>query len=352
MMNAWRFRFLGYPVGLAHPVLLALAGVALVLLAIGLSTAWKRRARVKALLSERFATALAPGVSRVRPLFQATFGTTALFLWALALAQPQCGSRSELTKKRGVDVVVALDASKSMLARDVAPNRLDRAKLELLTLLDELKGDRVGIVAFAGDAFVQCPLTSDYEAAKMFLRAIDPNQMQQGGTDIGGALRISREVLDAADRGGSADRVVVLLSDGEDLTGEAVATADALGEAGIRVFAVGIGSESGEPIPVFDRAGDMTGYKKDASGGTVLTRLDRVGLSRLAEASGGELFYKPGGVAMSDVVARIDQLQKSELESRVLVRYDERFQWFAFPGLVLYALALFLPASWRRPRST
>ncbi len=135
-----------------------------------------------------------PRASRAgAPVVQGGFYGLGLLLFGLALAQPQCGSRSELTKRRGIDVVVALDARKSMLARDVQPSRLERAKLELTTLLDELKGDRVGLVAFAGDAFVQCPLTSDYSAAKLFLRAVDPDQMPQGGTNIGDALLLVRE---------------------------------------------------------------------------------------------------------------------------------------------------------------
>jgi Ca-activated chloride channel homolog len=347
-MNPWRFKLLGYSVGMGQPWLLALAIVVLILVPLGMIYAFKRRRRLYGLVPQRFAERLAPGVSRTRPLLQTVFATVGLLCWTMALSQPQCGSRTELSKKRGVDVVVALDASKSMLARDVAPSRLDRAKLELLALLDELKGDRVGIVAFAGDAFVQCPLTSDYEAAKMFLRAIDPNQMQQGGTDIGGALRLAKEVLDAADRGSSADRVVVLLSDGEDLSGAAYEAAGQLGEMGVRIYTVGIGSEAGEPIPILDKFGDITGYKKDSDGNTLLTRLDRAGLTKIAEASGGELFYRPGGVAMSEVVRRIDSLQKSELESRVTVQYDERFQFFAFPGLLAYLAALFLPSARRK----
>src|SRR5205085_10997699 len=136
--------------------------------------------------------------------------------FGFALAQPQCGSHSELTKRRGIDVVVAIDASKSMLARDVQPSRLERAKLELTTLLDELKGDRVAIVGFAGDAFIQCPLTSDYSAAKLFLRAIDPEQVPQGGTNIGAALRVSKDVLTNADHG-AKHKGVVLTSDGAHL---------------------------------------------------------------------------------------------------------------------------------------
>jgi Ca-activated chloride channel family protein len=304
---------------------------------------------VRALLNERHAERFTPGVSTWRPATQSGLYGLGLALFGFALAQPQCGTKSELTKRRGIDVVVALDASKSMLARDVQPSRLERAKLELTTLLDELKGDRVGLVVFAGDAFIQSPLTSDYSAVKLFLRAVDPEVMPQGGTNVGAALKLSKQVLDNADRG-SKERVVVLLSDGEDLFGEVAEASEALKEAGVPVLAVGVGSESGEPIPVYDRRGEFVDYKKDAAGETVITRLDRAGLTAIAEASGGSFFFQPRGVAMAQVVERIDQMQKSELESRVTVRYDERFQSFAIPGLVLLALGmLLLPSSRRRP---
>jgi Ca-activated chloride channel family protein len=344
---AWHFTVLGYPVGFGAPQWFPLLLVAAVVAAFGVAMALRRASRVWALLGERLGPSLAPGVSAGRPVFQALATGLGLGLFALALAQPQCGSRSELTKRRGIDVVVALDASKSMRARDVLPSRLDRAKLELSTLLDELKGDRVAIVAFAGDAFVQCPLTSDYAAAKLFLRAIDPEQMQEGGTNIGAALMLAQEVLEAADRG-AKDKVVVLLSDGEDLSGEVSDAAESLRAAGIRVYTVGIGSESGEPIPVLDKRGDMAGYIRDASGKTVLSRLDQAGLEAIAQTTGGEYFHRPGAVAVPEVAARIDRLQKSELESRITVRYDERFQVFLLPGVLLLAAAMAIPTSARR----
>ncbi|HYR56603.1 MAG TPA: VWA domain-containing protein [Myxococcaceae bacterium] len=344
--HPWRFTFLGYPVGFAQPEFLLLCLAAAALGGIGILFAFRRLQRIRKVIPEGSISRLAPGVSAARPALQAVLYGLGLLLFAFALAQPQCGSRAELTKRRGIDVVVALDASKSMLARDVPPNRLERAKLELSSLLDELKGDRVAIVVFAGDAFIQCPLTSDYAAAKMFLRAVDPEQMQQGGTNIGGALLLAKQVLDNADRG-SKDRVVVLLSDGEDLAGEVGDAAPVLQEAGIKVFTVGIGSETGEPIPIVNKNGEVTGYKKDASGETVLTRLDRAALASLAQATEGEFFYEPKTVAVTDVARRIDKLQKSELESRLTVRYDERFQYFAGPGLALLAAGMLVWASKR-----
>ena len=343
----WRFTLLGYQLGFAHPLYLSALLIALFLGMIALGYAVTRRLRLERALPARLAPTLAPGVPLALPSLQASLYTLGLLCFGFALAQPQCGNHSELTKRRGIDVVVAIDASKSMLARDVQPSRLERAKLELTTLLDELKGDRVAIVAFAGDAFIQCPLTSDYAAAKMFLRAIDPEAMPQGGTNIGAALLLSRQVLDNADRG-AKDKVIVLISDGEDLEGEITEGVDALKEAGARVLAVGIGSETGEPIPILDKKGAIIGYHKDANGTTVLSRLDRAGLERIAEATGGQFFHQPRSVAMSEVVQLIDKLQKSELESRLTVRYSEMFQPFVLAGLVAIACAFLTVSSWRR----
>ena len=343
----WRFKFLGEQMGLAQPLFLAMSALGLLVGLLALWQALRRRSRVRAILPERLMGKLAPGTVRWLPATQAGLYGLGLMLFGMALAQPQCGTTSEPVKRRGIDVVVALDASKSMLARDVQPSRLERARLELNTLLDELKGDRVGLVAFAGDAFIQSPLTSDYSAVKLFLRAVDPEQMPQGGSNIGDALTLSLQVLENADRG-SKERVVVLLSDGEDLTGQVNEAVAALKEAHVQVLTVGVGSEQGEPIPVYNRRGEFVDYKKDANGDTVITRMDRAGLTAIAEATGGAFFYQPRGVAMAGVLERVDEMQKSELESRVTVRYNERFQLFAVPGLVLLLLGMVLPPSWRR----
>lgn len=345
----WRFKLLGYDSGFAQPAFLALIVVALALGIAGLVIALRRRAATQRLLSERFVDKLAPGVSELRPALQSGFYTFGLVLMAIALAQPECGSHSELVKRSGIDLVVALDASASMLARDVQPSRIERAKLELTTLLDELKGDRVGIVAFAGDAFVQSPLTSDYAAAKLFLRAVDPEEMPQGGTDIGGALTLSKQVLDNA--GGEArDRVVVLLSDGEDFGGDVAEAVNALKEGNVRVYAVGIGSETGEPIPLVNKAGDVVGYKRDDSGNTVLTRLNASALRSVAEETGGEYFHQPRQVAMQKVVELIDHLQKADFESRMTIRYEQTFQYFAGPGFALLVAGMLIRPSRRRRR--
>lgn len=343
----WRFRILGYDAGFSQPVFLALIALALALGILGLFMALRRRRKSEELLSARFVDKLAPGVSAARPSVQSGLYALGLSLLAIALAQPECGSHTEVVKRSGIDLVVALDASKSMLARDVQPSRIERAKLELTTLLDELKGDRVGIVAFASNAFVQSPLTSDYSAAKLFLRAVEPNEMPQGGTDIGGALQLSKQILDNAG-GGARDRVVVLLSDGEDFGGDVAEAVSALKQANIRVFSVGVGSETGEPIPILNKNGDVVGYKRDDSGNTVLTRLNSSGLRQIAEETGGEYFHQPRQVAMGQVVERIDKLQKADFESRLTVRYEQAFQYFAVPGFALIVLGMLVRPSRRR----
>jgi Ca-activated chloride channel homolog len=344
--EAWRFTLLGYKLGLAQPAFLLGFLVVLALFALATWVVLRRTKRLAQSIPTRLHEALAPGVSVLRPTLQNVSFAGALCLFTMALAQPQCGEKAEVVKRRGIDVVVALDASKSMYARDVAPSRIERAKFELSTMLDMLKGDRVGIVAFAGDAFVQCPLTSDYAAAKLFLRAIDPETMPQGGTNIGAALMIAKDLFEAADRG-SKDKVVVLLSDGEDLSNDLSDGISAIKEAGAKVVAVGLGDEAGQTIPLVNNEGKVLGYKKDEAGNTVITRLDSAGLKRIASETGGAYFYEPKGVAIGEVVKLIDGLQKSELESRVSLKYGEAFQPFVVAGLVLMLLGFLLLPSWR-----
>jgi Ca-activated chloride channel family protein len=263
-----------------------------------------------------------------------------LFLLFFAAAGPQCGERTELVKRTGIDLVVALDASNSMMARDVKPSRLDRAKLEVTALLDRLKGDRVGLVVFAGDAFVQCPLTTDYAAARLFLRAVDPASMPQQGTAIANALLESKRVLEGGGRGSAAAKAVLLITDGEDQQGDALKYASELGEAGIRIYAVPVGSESGEPIPIVDKAGNVTGYKKDKEGRTVLSHTDVAGLRELASRGNG-LVLRGGGAELGvlELLPELDKLQKGDLESRRSVQYDDKYIWFAWPAFALLCIA-------------
>jgi Ca-activated chloride channel family protein len=334
-MTGIQTTLLGLHLRILSPFWLWVAPLGIVL---GVLAAWRsmqRQAQAQELVPEqRRAQVLQKGGAAQGALRGSLLGTGLFFLF-LAAAGPQCGERTELVKRSGIDLVIALDASNSMLARDVKPSRLDRAKLEVTALLDRLKGDRVGLVVFAGEAFVQCPLTTDYSAARLFLRAVEPTAMPQQGTAIASALFEAKRVLDGGSRG-SAGRAVLLISDGEDQQGDALKAAGELGESGIRLYAVPVGTEAGEPIPMTDKNGNVSGYKKDREGKTVLTRTDVAGLRELAVRGGGIALRGSGTeLGVLELLPELDKLQKGELESRLSVQYDDKYIWFAWPAFAL-----------------
>ncbi len=348
-MSALQLSFLGYALRLAKPEYLFGLAAMLLVLVLAVVGAVRRHRRLGEIFQAPTLPRVVPGASAVRHGLKDGCTALALGLFALALAQPQCGTHKELAKRYGIDLVVALDASRSMLAKDIKPSRLERAKLELAGLLDRLHGDRVGIVVFAGDAFTQCPLTTDYSSAKMFLRAIDSANMPVQGTSIARALEESKDLLVDAERGAKA-RAIVLLTDGEDTAGSDVnEQLDALKALDVKVIAVGIGSLTGEPIPEVDKKGNPVGWKKDAAGNTVMSRLDEAGLQLVADKTGGRYIHSvSGSVGVQEVWEELDRLDKAEFESRLTVKYDERFQYFALPGLLL----LLVGAAIRPGRST
>jgi Ca-activated chloride channel homolog len=330
---------LGFRVRVVDPIWLWLAPLGLAAGAAAAWCVWRRWRRARSAVPAARRELVLPGGGASQGVLRGGVLGLGLSLLAVAAAGPQCGERTEIVKRTGIDLVVALDASNSMLARDVKPSRLERAKVEVTALLDRLQGDRVGLVVFAGEAFVQCPLTTDYSAAKLFLRAVDPGAMPQQGTAIAGALREARRVLDGGARGG-AGKAVLLITDGEDNQGDAAEAAKELGDAGIRVYAVAVGSEEGEPIPLVDAKGNVTGYKKDRDGRTVLTRTDAAGLRELTERAGGKVLSAGGAdLGVAAIADELEKLQKGELESRLAVQYDDRYAYVAWPAFVLLCAA-------------
>jgi Ca-activated chloride channel family protein len=322
---------------LAHPSLLfAMLAVPVVILAY--AAAFTRRRRLLARLGDPGLVArMTTSVSLPRKVMRAVLVTLAVGLLALALARPQAGGRAKLESQQGLDLVVALDFSKSMLARDVYPSRLERAKRELENLMDRLAGDRIGLVAFAGET-ITYPPTTDYAAVKLFWRDLTPQDLPVGGTAIGRALRTSLELLTRLRRKGGETRaqVVLLLTDGEDTESEPLEVADEAARLGIKVFAVGVGSRSGELIPEVDEAGKVIGYLKDADGKYVTSRLAEGMLSELANKTAGEYIRadaKRFGVEAVEQALR--GLKRTESEARLVKQYDEIFEWVAFPALLL-----------------
>jgi Ca-activated chloride channel family protein len=242
----------------------------------------------------------------------------------LALARPQWGAKVEEVRRKGVDVIIAMDVSASMLAEDVKPSRLARAREEVDTLIDSLEGDRVGLVAFAGEATVACPLTLDYSAAKVFLDVLDPALVPVPGTAIASAIRKSTEAFGSKDK---RYKVLVLITDGEDHEKDAVDAAKEAAAAGVVLYTLGVGSGSGSPIPVRGEDGSVGGYKKDREGKIVTSRLNPVKLAEIAEAAGGRyLPLTPEGREIREIQDRIALMEHRQVGSRFITTYEERYQ--------------------------
>jgi len=265
----------------------------------------------------------------------------AIVCLTLALTRPQWGARAVMLQRRGLDIVVALDVSRSMLVSDVKPNRLQRAKREIAGILNRLKGDRFGLVIFAGDAFVQCPLTIDIAAARVMLDAVNAQSAGRAGTAIPDAIETATKMFDPAEK---KFKVLILVTDGESHEGDALEVAKTAAEEGIRIFAVGIGSPAGEPIPVYDDDGIQTGFKKDESGQVVLSKLDEVTLQKVALATQGRYFRAgPAENELDELFEELSRMEKKELEGRLFTEFEERFQYLLYPAFVFLLAAILLP---------
>jgi Ca-activated chloride channel family protein len=270
-----------------------------------------------------------------------------LALAVLAWARPQFGEGQQKVKSEGLEIVLAVDVSTSMLAEDAKPSRLELTKRELQRFLGLLGGDKVGIVAFAGSAVTLSPLTPDKNALLMYIDSLAPDAVSTQGTRFDKALLQAHDLLIRGglenDEQSHVTKVVVLVSDGEDFSQEAEKAARDLKKDGIRVFSLVVGTEKGAPIPLRDRYGNLTGYKRDASNQVVLSQSKGQTLSKLAGVTGGTfnaLVF--GGSAIPRLVKDLNALQKSEFESMEMVQYNEGFQYFLFPAVLCFLLALSL----------
>jgi Ca-activated chloride channel homolog len=318
-----------------HALTLLLAVPAAVI-AYGLSFASRRR-RLARLGDAALVAKMAATVSVARKVIRAALVVLALALLAVALARPQAGGRARVAKQRGLDLVVALDFSRSMLAKDVYPSRLERAKRELEQLLDGLGGDRVGVVAFAGET-LGYPPTTDYAAVKLFWRDLGPWDMPVGGTAIGRAIHAALDQLVALRSKGESSRgqAILLLTDGEDTDSEPLEAADEASKLGVKIFTVGIGSRSGELIPEYDEQGKVTGYVKDADGHYVTSRLAEDTLAEIARRTGGELFHADSKrFGVEEVSRALNNLKRTENEARIVRQYDEIFELLLLPAFLL-----------------
>ncbi len=303
-----------------------------------------RRAALRAFADPGLIARIAPGVSIERLRLKSALLVAAVVLLGLAAARPQVGTKLGVAKRQGVDLVIAIDVSASMQARDLAPNRFDKARREAQSLINMLDGDRVSVVVFSGTAFVQCPLTLDYGAASMLLASTATEMLPTPGTAVGSAIRSATAALTPYPE---RSKVLVLMTDGEDHGSDPLQAAREAADAGVRIYTVGFGSTAGEPIPLPEEGG--SGYKKDRSGQVVLSRLDETTLVDIAEATGGRYLRATDGERELDVLGEeISKMQQGEIESRMFAYYEERFQFPLALALGALCLEAFLADAVRR----
>ncbi len=314
-----------------------------VILVLGIFYTWsiKRKKKVLARFGDLFLLLkTSPYISFARQGGKAVMLLAGIVFAILTLSQFQCGTHMEMMKREGIDLIVAIDVSNSMLAEDMKPSRIVKARQEVRGILDRLKGDRIGLVAFAGEAFIQCPLTLDYTAAEIFLDVIDVGLIPRQGTAIGAAIKKASEAFETQEK---KHKVLILLTDGEDHTGEAMAAAEEARNQGVKIYPIGIGSPIGEPIPITDRQGNRAGFKKDRNGEVIVTKLDEMTLQKIALTTGGKYYHATAGeMELDKVYDEINKMEKKELEGKLLMQYEDRFQYPLFIAILFIILEFFI----------
>jgi len=273
------------------------------------------------------------------------FGLTlfAIVLIIVALANPQVGTKIEEVKQIGIEVYILLDVSRSMGAEDIKPSRLEKAKFEIAKLIQKLQGDKIGLIVFAGQAYVQFPLTSDYAAANLFLNAVDFNSVPQPGTAIGPALDLALKSFRYDD---NTKKTIVVITDGEDHEGNIDAALDEAKSKDVSIYTIGFGSSAGVPIPVYDDSGVQRGYKKDNQGNIVLTKLDEAILKTISEKTNGK-YYR--GTNTEDELEAIyndlAKIQQSEYGTKRITEYEDRFYYFLIPAIMILVCEFFITSN-------
>lgn len=275
---------------------------------------------------------LVPEMSKSRPLIKFIIQTFAITAGVIMLARPQFGSKLEDVKKQGVEVIIALDVSNSMLAEDIQPNRLTRAKQAISRLVDNLDNDKIGLIVFAGDAYTQIPVTTDYISAKMFLSAISPDMVPKQGTAIGAAINLG---VKSFTPGEEKSKAMIIITDGENHEDNPVSNAEEASKAGIVIHTIGIGSSEGVPVPVM--VNGRKDFLKDVDGNTVITKLDEEILKKIAlSANGSYVRASNSNIGLDEIFSEIKKMKKQELESTMYTEYNDQFQIFA--ALIIFLL--------------
>jgi Ca-activated chloride channel family protein len=277
---------------------------------------------------------LMPNVSPSRPILKFLIMMLALASIIIGISRPQFGSKLRTEKRKGIELIIALDVSNSMMAEDIQPNRLERAKRAISQLVDKLSNDKIGLIVFAGDAYTQLPITADYVSAKLFLNSVGPNMVPSQGTAIGAAIELGVKSFNPQFVGNKA---MIIITDGENHEDDAVSAAKKASDQGIIIYTIGMGSPQGGPIP--DPANGPRSFRKDRQGNTIVTKLDEGMLQKIAEAGKGAYVRANNAqVGLNNLFDEINKMEKSELETQAYADYDDKFQYFIGLGIFLILL--------------
>ena len=310
-----------------------LAAIPVVIFIVILVATWKIKMQKKFAEAHLF-PALAPDRSKIKPILKLIAFCLVIAFFSVALVNPKLGSKMETVKREGVDIVFALDVSKSMLAEDIAPNRIEKSKQIISQIVNNLKGDRIGIIGYAGSAFPQIPITTDYASAKTFLRAMNTDMVSSQGSATGDAIELAKGYYNDAN---VISRVLIIVGDGEDHGSEFQAAAQAAADEGIKIVTISVGTSKGGPIPIKNNRGKT--YKKDQKGETVITRSSPETLNSIAEIGNGT--YIDGtntSSAIKNLEKFLQNLEKTEYESMQYANYQHQFQWFLGFGILFLIL--------------
>jgi Ca-activated chloride channel family protein len=317
----------------------ALFAILPVLLLFFVTALYIRKKRIQKLGSWQVVGRMMPMRSIARPWLRFALFLLAFSSLILAAVNPQIGFKTEEARSKGIDIVIALDVSRSMLAEDIRPNRMDRAKMAVSRLVDRLDNDRVSLVVFAGSAVTQVPMTSDLDAVKMILRTVNTSTIQIQGTAIGRALE--RSIASFSD-GDERSRVIILVSDGENHQDDPMLVAKRAAEQGFIIHTVGIGTPQGAPIPVY-RSGQLSGFLRDHEGNTVVSRFDETMLRNIAQTAGG-IFQTGTGpdLGLNKILEEIRKMEQQEYETTRFSEYESRFHYFIALALIFFVLELII----------
>ncbi len=306
---------------------------------------WKRRKNLEKFGDPATVSRLMPNTSKYKPTVKMILFLFASTLFIVGVANPQFGTKLQEVKRKGVEVMIALDVSNSMLAEDLKPNRLERAKQAVSRLIDKLETDRIGIVVFAGDSYLQLPLTTDYAAAKLLLSTISTNMIESQGTALGSAIDLA---MDSFSKDNKKQKALIIISDGENHEDDALGMAKKALENNIIIHTIGMGLEDGAPIPIY-KNGNIASYYKDNSGNTVISKLNASMLSQLAEVGGGRFTRATlANMELSDLLDEIAGMEKQEFGTKEYTDYVSRYMYFILPALFIFMFEFMLSESKNR----